>query len=256
MQFQEALIPLALATLAGLSTVIGSFIAMFMDRLKKKDMCVSLGFSAGVMIYVSFVDLLSTSIYDIGFLYANLAFFGGIIFLMFIDKFVPHNYILEHTGCCDIKKKRNRKLMCAGVFTALGIFIHNFPEGMAVFMSALKDIHLGIPLAVAIAIHNIPEGIAIAMPIYAATKSHTKAFWYSFLSGVAEPIGAILAFVIISPFLSPFILSVMLAFVAGIMIFISFDELLPLSFQEEHIHLAIIGILLGMVVMAFSLMLF
>jgi ZIP family zinc transporter len=123
-------------------------------------------------------------------------------------------------------------------------------------MGALSDISLGIPLAFAIALHNIPEGIAIAMPIYYATKSRSKAFWYSFFSGVAEPIGAIVAFFILLPFLNPVVLSLTLAFVGGIMIFITFDELLPLSYQEEHVHIAIMGIIAGMAVMAFSLYLF
>lgn len=253
MQLSDAYIPFLLATFAGLATVVGSFIAMFIKRFSKKHLCLSLGFSAGVMIYIAFAELLATAIWEVGFLEANLAFFGGIFFFMLVDKFVPHEYIAEHSGC---KCKSKRKLMCVGVFTAIGIFIHNFPEGMAVFMGTLSDISIGIPLAVAIALHNIPEGIAIAMPIYYATKSHTKAFWYSFFSGIAEPIGAIIAFFILLPFLTPVVLSLTLAFVGGIMIFITFDELLPISYREEHVHLAIIGVLAGMAVMAASIYLF
>jgi ZIP family zinc transporter len=258
MNVSDAIIPFLLTSLAGLSTVIGSFIAMFIKNFGKKHLCLSLGFSSGVMVYVAFAELLATAIQDTTFLAANLAFFSGIIFMMLVDKFIPHEYLAEHAACCKGKRmrKKDMKLMCAGVFTAIGIFIHNFPEGLAVFMGALSDISLGIPLAFAIALHNIPEGIAIAMPIYYATKSRSKAFWYSFFSGVAEPIGAIVAFFILLPFLNPVVLSLTLAFVGGIMIFITFDELLPLSYQEEHVHIAIMGIIAGMAVMAFSLYLF
>ena len=242
-------IALLLTFLAGIATGIGSLISLFIKKLKKSYLCFSLGFSAGVMIYVSFAELLSSAIADIGFLIGNIAFFVGIIFIMLIDFIIPHDYIEEHVKV----DKRNKKLMMAGLFTALGIAIHNFPEGLAVFMSSLKDINLGIPLAFAIAVHNIPEGIAVSMPIFYATKSRVKAFWYSFFSGIAEPIGAIIGFLILMPFLTPTVLSFMLAFVAGIMVFISFDELLPLSFEHGEGHISILGIIVGMLIMALSL---
>ncbi len=241
--------PLLLTFLAGLSTGIGSLVFLFVKRLKKNYLCFSLGFSAGAMIYVSFVELLSSAVSSIGFLTGNIAFFAGIIFIALIDFLIPHDYIEEHVKV----DKRNKKLMMAGVFTALGIAIHNFPEGLAVFMSSLKDINLGVSLAFAIAVHNIPEGIAVSMPIFYATKSRAKAFWYSLLSGIAEPIGAIIGFLVLGSFLVPTVLSFMLAFVAGIMVFISFDELLPLSFEHNEAHISIAGIIMGMLVVASSL---
>ncbi|MEA3255735.1 MAG: zinc transporter ZupT [Candidatus Altiarchaeota archaeon] len=245
----EIWLPLLLTFLAGIATGIGSLISLFINEFKRSYLCFSLGFSAGVMIYISFAELLSLAVSDVGFLMGNTAFFAGIIFIMLIDFLIPHEYIEEHVKV----DKRNKKLMMAGVFTALGIAIHNFPEGLAVFMSSLRDIDVGVSMAFAIAVHNIPEGIAVSMPIYYATKSRKKAFSYSLLSGIAEPIGAIIGFLILAPFLTPTVLSLMLAFVAGIMVFISFDELLPLSFEHDNAHLSIVGITVGMGVMASSL---
>jgi len=249
LNLKEFLIPLALTFLAGLSTGIGSLFALFIKDFKKSYLQFSLGLSAGVMVYVSFVELLGASIEEIGFLKGNLAFFAGIFFIMLIDYLIPHDYLEEHVKS-DFKDK---KLLSAGMMTTLGIAIHNFPEGLAVFMSSIGDIKLGIALAVAIAIHNIPEGIAVAMPIYFATKSRKKAFWYSLLSGIAEPIGALVGILFLSPFLSVSFMSFLLAFVGGIMVFISFDELLPLAFQHEESHISISGIIIGMLVMALSL---
>ena len=142
--------------------------------------------------------------------------------------------------------------MFAGRFTALGIAIHNLPEGLAVFISSMADIKLGIPLAFAIAVHNIPEGIAIAIPILYATKSRAKAFWYSLFAGITEPLGALIGILILMPFLTPTFLALCFAFVAGIMVFISFDELLPLSLKQEGSHLSILGVISGMLLMCFS----
>lgn len=252
MDFAQISLPLLLACLAGLSTGIGSLISLFIKKFERCYLCLALGFSAGVMIYVSFTELLAEGIATLGFAYANSAFFIGVMFIMLIDFLIPHQYIAERANV----EHKDRKLMMAGVFTAIGIAIHNFPEGIAVFMGALSDIHIGIPLAFAIALHNIPEGIAISMPIFYATKSRKKAFWSSFLSGLAEPLGAIIGFLILLPFLSQASLAFMLAFVAGIMVFISFDELLPISFKEGQSHLTIFGIISGMAVMALSLHLF
>jgi len=203
------------------------------------------------MIYVAFVELLPAAIKTIGALRANVAFFAGIFLMMLIDFIIPHEYIEERIRTDTYDKK----LMASGIFTAFGIGIHNFPEGLAVFMSALVDIKLGVALAIAIALHNIPEGIAVAMPIFYATKSKKKAFWYSFLAGFSEPAGAVLAILVLLPFLNPAVLSLSLAFVAGIMVFISFDELLPLSCQSEGYHISISGVITGMAVMALSLIL-
>ena len=242
---------LFLSTLAGLSTTLGSLLGIFVREPGPRMMTLTLGFSGGVMILVSFVELLPSGIEAIGFGPAHLAFFGGMIAMFLIDALIPHDYMAEHhqTGT-DPSKNR---LLKTGLFVALGIGIHNFPEGMASFAGALEDRSVGIAIAVAIAIHNIPEGLAVSAPIYAATGSRGKAFLWSFLSGLAEPLGAALAALVLLPFLNDVLLGYVLAAVAGIMVFISLDELVPVarSFGEEH--LSIVGVMLGMMVMALSL---
>lgn len=246
---------LLLTVIAGLSTGIGSSIAYFIKRPKTIYLSFSLGLSAGVMIYVSFVELLPQALDNIGELLAVTAFFLGIFFISIIDMVIPekenpHSF----SGLSENIDPRNKKdLMRTGLFTALAIGIHNFPEGLATFGTALGDPKLGIVIAIAIAIHNIPEGISVSIPIFYATNSKNKAFLYSFLSGVAEPIGALIGFLILLPFLSSAILVSLMAFVAGIMVYISIDELLPMAHQYGHSHTVIIGVILGMMLMAFSI---
>jgi ZIP family zinc transporter len=217
-------------------------------------MSLTLGFSAGVMIHVSFVELLQRGADAAGFMPAHFAFFLGMIGMFVIDALVPHDYLgqEEHSGV----GMRSSNLLKTGLFVALGIAIHNFPEGMAAFAGALREPSLGVAIAVAIAIHNIPEGLAVAAPIYAATGSRKRAFMYSFLSGVAEPIGAGLAALVLLPFLTEAVLGYVLAGVGGIMVFISLDELIPVARSFEHEHLAIVGVMAGMAVMAVSLWMF
>jgi zinc transporter, ZIP family len=252
MDISKVWLPLLLALMAGMFTLFGGLVPFLIKDLKKSYLQFSMGLSAGMMIYISFVEILTNAIKAVGFLTANAAFFGGILFIMFLDFLIPHEFIEEHIE----KRGYDKKTMKAGVLVAIGIAIHNFPEGMAVFMSSMVNIHLGITIALAIALHNIPEGIAVAMPVYYATKSKRKACKYAFLTGIAEPIGAVVTLVVLLPFLNPVILSCCLAAVAGIMIFISFDELLPLSYEGSGSHVAIIGIILGMFVMGLSLQLF
>ena len=146
--------------------------------------------------------------------------------------------------------------MRMGLFTALAIAIHNFPEGLATFTAALTEPKLGIAIAVAIAIHNIPEGIAVSVPIYFATGDKKKAFWLSFLSGLAEPVGALIGYLILLPFMNELVFGILFAGVAGIMVFISLDELLPAAQKYGEHHLSIYGLIAGMIVMAVSLVLF
>jgi ZIP family zinc transporter len=138
--------------------------------------------------------------------------------------------------------------------TALAIGIHNFPEGLAAFASGLSDIRLGVFIATAIAIHNVPEGIAVSIPIFYATGNKNKAFFYSFLSGLSEPLAAVIGYFVLMPFLSEKVLAFLLAFVAGIMVYISLDELLPAAHHYGQSHLVIIGVIAGMLIMAISLM--
>ena len=245
---------LLLSTLAGLSTTIGSFLGIFVKKPGPRFMTLSLGFSAGVMILVSFVELLQRGIEVVGFASAHLAFFAGFLIMFLIDAAIPHDYMAEHIS--DEEKKRKINLARTGLFVALGIGIHNFPEGLATFAGTLQSLNLGIAIAVAIAIHNIPEGIAVSVPVYAATGSRKKAFLWSFLSGVAEPVGAGIAALFLMPFLNPALLGVILAAVAGIMVFISIDELVPVSRSYGEEHLSIVGVVIGMLVMALSLWMF
>ena len=247
---------LILTVLAGLSTGIGSAIAYFIRKPKIAYLTFSLGFSAGVMIYISFMELLPRAIETVTQIWGIAAFFIGIAFIGLIDMLIPeaenpHDY----KGLNDTTLARvDESLMRTGVFTALAIGIHNFPEGLATFGTTLSDVKLGVFIAIAIAIHNIPEGISVSMPIFYATGNKNKAFFYSFLSGIAEPVGAFLGFLILLPFLSEHLLASLLAFVAGIMIYVSLDALLPMAHRYGHGHIVISGIVSGMFIMAMSLL--
>ena len=243
-------IALLLATGAGLSTTIGSVMGLAVRKPGPKFMAFTLGFSAGVMLLVSFVELLPSSIDAIGFLPAHIGFFLGILCMLLIDALIPHDYIDQHDHHGPKAGDTQKRL---GLLVAFGIGIHNFPEGMATFAGTLEDVHLGIAIAVAIAIHNIPEGLAVSVPVYAATGSRKQAFLWSFLSGVSEPIGALLAAVVLLPFLTPTVLGWVLAAVAGIMVAISLDELVPAAKSFGADHAPIIGATIGMAVMALSL---
>jgi len=247
------LIAMLLTTLAGLSTTLGSIISVFYRKPSQGYMAFTIGFSAGIMIMISFVELLQSGIETIGFIYGNLAFFMGMGILFFIDVLLPHSYILEKYNS---KESYNFRLKKVSIFVALGIAIHNFPEGIATFAGTMKDIDIGITLAFAIALHNIPEGIAVSVPVYAVTGSVRKAFLWSFLSGISEPIGALIAGIILMPFLNETVIGWMLSAVGGFMVFIAFDELLPVSQSFGKEHVSIIGVMVGMIVMSFSISLF
>lgn len=268
--YRLVLIAFGLTLFAGLSTGIGSAIAFFAKRTNTKFLSVALGFSAGVMIYVSFVEiffkakeiLIAQQGLRTGYLITLLAFFSGMIFIAIIDKLVPsfenpHEIkMVEDIKGNPEEMKRRSKLYRMGILSAFAIAIHNFPEGLATFIAALQDLSLGIPIAVAIAIHNIPEGIAISVPIHHATGSKRKAFKFSFLSGLAEPLGALVGFVLLTPFMSESLFGFLFAAVAGIMVFISIDNLLPAAREYGEPHLSIYGLIGGMALMAISLLLF
>ena len=256
-----------LTLFAGLSTGIGSALAFFTKSTNTRFLSVSLGFSAGVMVYVSFVEILQKArealILDFGYRLASwytvLAFFAGILIIALIDKMIPsfeNPHEIRRVEDVAQNGKRDPKLVRMGLFTALAIAIHNFPEGIATFMAGMSDPTIAIPIAVAIAIHNIPEGIAVSVPISYGTGSKKRGFFLSFLSGLAEPIGALLAYLFLMPFLSGSLFGIMFAGVAGIMVFISIDELLPTAKEYGRHHLAVYGFLAGMAVMALSLLLF
>lgn len=279
------LLAFALTVAAGLATGIGGLVALFVKQTNTRFLSLALGFSAGVMLYVSFVEILAKARTSLSAHWGDttgawltvLSFFAGIALIAMIDKLVPsqsnphevENIVgmvpattPEGRACadvaceCDPNVAEAAKLHRMGLLTALAIAIHNFPEGLATFTAALTDPSLGIAIAVAIAIHNIPEGIAVAVPIYFATGNRKKAFWHSFASGLAEPIGAVVGYLILMPFLSPAIFGLLFGSVAGIMVFISLDELLPTAEEYGEHHLCIYGVVAGMAVMALSLLLF
>ena len=263
----------AVTLFAGLATGIGSTIAFFTKTTNKSFFALSMGFSAGVMIYLSFAEILpkatgyiqsETGSVEAAAIAAG-ALIGGMVLMALIDAVVPsganphENTQVELLGSTQTPIEgigvENQRLLKMGVFLALAIAIHNFPEGLATFLLVLDDPEIGIALAVAVAMHNIPEGIAVSVPVYYATKSRLKAFKLSFLSGLAEPAGAVIGYLILAPFLSDFLLGVIFAAVAGVMTFLAIDTLLPTAKNSARGHLTVYGFMLGMSVMALSLVL-
>ena len=267
------LLAAGLTLFAGLATGIGGLIAFYAKRTNTRFLAVALGFSAGVMIYVSMMEIMVKAadilIEDMGERAGSwvtvLAFFGGMVFIAIIDKFIPS--FEESPGATQtvsqVKEsgtpsatEHNKKLLRMGMFTALAVAIHNFPEGFITFFSTLRDPVLGVSIAAAVAIHNIPEGIAVAVPIYYATGSRKKAFFWALLSGIAEPIGALIGYMILAPFLSEMVYGIIFAGVAGTMVYISFDQLLPAAREYGEHHHSVLGLVAGMALMAISLLLF
>lgn len=265
---------IVLTTFAGLSTGIGSTIAFFSERTNYRFLSIATGFSAGVMLYVSFTEILIKAgkwlsedySRNISNWIVSASFFVGILFIFIIDQLIPSaenpHEVREHDQVEELHEHsgpgthvNHSKLMRMGLFTALAIAIHNFPEGLATFLATLDDPSVGAAIAVAISLHNIPEGISVAVPIYYASGSRKSAFTYSLLSGLAEPVGATIGYLILRPILSNAVTGVMFAGVAGIMVYISLDELLPTSRAYGKGHDSLYGLLSGMIVMSLSLLL-
>ncbi|HNT30269.1 MAG TPA: zinc transporter ZupT [bacterium] len=261
---QDVLFAFTVCLLAGLSTGLGSLLSLWSKRFDKRFLAGALGFSAGVMVYVSMIEIVNKAraalvpAYGIrlGSYLTVIAFFLGIGIIAVIDKLIPSIEQEHEPDTVTHSPQQQKKLMRLGLFTALALAIHNFPEGLATFLSALSDPALGASIAIAIAIHNIPEGIAVSSPIYYATGNRKKAFWYSFLSGLAEPVGALFGYYVVLRFLPADIFGFVFAAVAGIMVYISFDELLPTAEQLGQHDTAMLGLVSGMFIMAMSLLLF
>jgi zinc transporter, ZIP family len=263
----KMLLPFLLSLFAGLATLIGFAITFIARRTNRKLLSYALGLSAGVMIFVAFVEIFTEARSILtadkgprqGLLMTVIFFFGGMGLIALIDRFVPSfGNPHEPHSVEEMAKKGHAKpkLMKMGVMAAVAIAIHNFPEGIATFIAAFENPALGISIATAVAIHNIPEGIAVSIPIFYATGSRKKAFSFTLVSGLAEPLGAILTYLILMPFLSPVVMGGVYAVVAGIMVYISLDELLPGAHEYGEHHIAIYGLISGMAIMAISLILF
>jgi len=293
-------IAFGLTLFAGMATGIGSVIAFAARRTNYRFLSVATGFSAGVMLYVSFVEIFSDGATTLNARYGVWghwinagSFFGGMLLIGIVDYLTPASEnphethskkesaplhdpaahvpgfdlmagrVLEKSGIgIHDHVSHDHKLMRLGLFTALAIAIHNFPEGLATFLAALHSPALGLAIAVAIALHNIPEGISISVPIFYATGKRRKAFLYSLLSGLAEPIGAGVAYLALLFFtngrggaIPPQVMGVLFGGVAGIMVYISLDELLPTSRAYGKGHDSLLGLVAGMLVMAVSLLL-
>lgn len=273
LEFTDYLIAFSLTLFAGLSTSIGAVLAFFSKEKNYTILSLGMGFSAGVMIYVSFMEILKKAQDSFTQVLSNatyaelltlIFFFLGIALSAIIDKLIPEdvnphepksNQELKELKT-DHKMINTNALKRTGLFTALAIGIHNFPEGFATFISALDSLTLGVTIALAIAIHNIPEGMAVSLPIYHATGERKKAFWYATLSGLAEPVGAVLGYFLLLPLMGDATLGITFAVVAGIMIYISFDELLPAARVYGNAHTTIAGLVFGMFIMASSLLIF
>lgn len=282
--FEQIFIAILLTLFAGFSTAIGSTIAFFSRKDDLRVLSLGLGFSAGVMIYISFMEILPTALKDFKNHYDShwaellglACFFGGILISLLIDKLIPKDVNphepkedLSELKICPLPQKgqnppkfhpgeklhqiNTKALKRTGIFTALAIAIHNFPEGFATFISSLDNLTLGIAIAIAVAIHNIPEGLAVSLPIYHATGDKKKAFIYSALSGLAEPLGAFVGALILLPFIGDLTLAISFAVIAGIMVFISLDELLPAAKTYDKAHDSLYGLIAGMAIMALSL---
>lgn len=266
----SVLIAFLVCFFAGLATALGASVGLFAKHTNRSFLAVALAFSAGVMIYVSFVEILPKASdflrLERGDFAAELlvavSFLGGLVGMALMYRLIPD---LEHPELSDPRTRlpgeeqpalvTDKLLFRAGLAVALAITFHNFPEGMATFFLTLTDPQVGLPVGLAIAIHNIPEGIAVAVPVYYATRNRKVAFGFGALSGLAEPFGAIIGYLILRPFISDSLLGIIFSAVAGIMVFISIDSLLPAARKYGKPHLAIYGLIAGMAVMALSLVL-
>lgn len=247
----------SLTLAAGLSTAIGGLVVLKRREPSAGFLATALGFSAGVMLWISFMEILPTASDDLSekirqpSLAATLAFFGGIAVIALIDRLVPaavNPHETHDEGNVNVDQLRKM-----GIMMALAIGIHNFPEGFATFLSGMESLTIAVPVAIAIAIHNIPEGISVAIPIWRASGSRMKGFKWAALTGFAEPLGALIGYLLLLPVLGPVTMGIALAMVAGIMVFISLDELLPTAVATGKHHAAVYGLIGGMAVMALSL---
>ncbi|KAJ3679036.1 hypothetical protein LUZ60_017047 [Juncus effusus] len=260
----QVLVALALSLVGGLSTSLGALFVIINPAPNLKMLGLLQGFAAGLMLSISFLDLAHNALNSIGFLKGNLWFFAGVLFFGFVVNFIPEPTVVPDTdkkksetedegSGKDMMKKHKRQVFFSGIITAVGISLHNFPEGMAVFLGSIKGLRVGVNLAFAIALHNIPEGVAVALPVYFATNSKWQAFKLATLSGFAEPLGVIIVAYLFPSSLNPEILDGLLGAVGGVMAFLTLHEMLPLAFDYAGQKQAVKAVFLGMAFMSASL---
>lgn len=256
---------LLLTLLAGAATSVGAAIGVTGRATSERFLAGGLGFSAGVMLYVSFVELLPQGISILGHggsshaeLIGVLCFFGGIAVGAIADRLVPHSVNPHEFPTEDdvdaAEQRRRARLLRTGTLTAIVLALHNVPEGFATFIAALQSPDVAIPVVIAIAIHNIPEGVAVSVPVHRATGSRSRAFWLATFSGLAEPAGALVGYALLRPWLSGASMGGVFAGIAGIMVFICLDELLPAAEEHGEHHVAMYALIAGMAVMAATLL--
>lgn len=261
---QQVMTAFAVTTAAGLATVLGSVLVLFAKAPSPRLLAFGLAFAGGAMVYVSLSEILNKSISSFtlahgeqyGFTYGTLAFLAGVLLIATIDHFVsnPHPTLeAQGSAFAEVRSEEVRRI---GIMAAVAITAHNFPEGLATFFATLENPHVGLALAAAIAIHNIPEGISIAVPIYVATNSRTYAVLACLISGLAEPVGAAIGYAILAPYLSDSVFGAVFGIIAGVMVFLALDELLPAAKKYARGHETVYGLVLGMAVLAVSLVLF
>ncbi|XP_010257281.1 PREDICTED: zinc transporter ZTP29 [Nelumbo nucifera] len=259
----QVMVAIALSLVGGLSTSMGALFVIISQAPNLKMLGILQGFAAGLMLSISFLDLAHNALNSIGFLKGNLWFFAGVIFFAFVASFIPEPTLAPSVDVKskkkndergkDLMKKHHRQVLFSGIITAIGISLHNFPEGMAVFLGSIKGLRVGLNLALAIALHNIPEGVAVALPIYFATQSKWQAFKLATLSGFAEPLGVVIVAYLFPSSLSPEILEGLLGAVGGVMAFLTLHEMLPLAFEYAGHKQAVKAVFFGMAFMSASL---
>ena len=262
--FSNLIVAFMITLIAGMFTVLGSVLVLFAKTPNPRFLSFGLAFAGGAMVYVSLTEILTKSTTEFtkaygdkyGFAASTLAFLLGLAAIALIDRLIPNPHETLDVQDPAFQKKERQQIARLGMMAAIAITVHNFPEGLATFFATLENPAIGMPLALAIAIHNIPEGISIAAPVYFATQNKKLTVLACFISGLAEPLGAILGYTLLKPFLSPAIFGSIFGLIAGVMVFLALDELLPASKRYSNGHETVYGLIAGMTVIAVSLVLF
>lgn len=263
--FHTLLIAFSVTVAAGLATVFGSLLVFTSKKPNPRLLAFGLAFAGGAMVYVSLSEILNKSIASfsvsygdkLGFSFGTLAFLGGVLLIVLLDRLIPNPHQGLQTADDPLFREHNKEyIKRVGLLTAVAITAHNFPEGLATFFAMLESPTIGAPLAMAIAIHNIPEGIAIAVPVYFASHNKGYAVAASLISGLAEPVGALIGYALLAPYLSHAVFGVVFGMIAGVMVFLALDELLPAAKKYAKGHETVYGLVTGMGALSISLILF